>query len=214
MVRKFILGLVVSLFVFIGPALLLRPEALGFTKLWVMVGIGLLASMTQPSYNPVDRNAPPEDKGTANQLVWTVYISMILGIIEAILWRYPQSMVWDAFSILVLGLSIAGALLRAWAVAELGNFFSWHVRVQPEQQVICTGPYRLLRHPSYTGAWLLYVCCLLFIHAWVVSALCSAFLLAGFLRRIRYEEGLMLDSFGQQYQSYCQGVKRLVPLIW
>lgn len=214
MLKKLILGLVLSLFIFIAPALLLQPEALGFTKLWVMVGIGLLASITQPAYNPVDRNAPPEDKGTATQLVWTVYIALVIGVIESLLWRYPQSMVWGAFSILMLGLSITGALLRAWAVAELGSFFSWHVRVQPEQKMICTGPYRIVRHPGYTGAWVLYVCCLLFIHAWVVSALCAAFLLAGFLRRIRYEEELMLGYFGEQYKSYCQGVKQLIPLVW
>ncbi len=214
MLRKFALGLVVSLIVFIVPTFLLQPEALGCTKPWVMVGIGLLASMTQPAYNPVDKNAPPEDKGTATQLVWTVYITLVIGIIESLLWRYPESMVWGAFSILMLGLSIAGALLRAWAVAELGSFFSWHVRVQSEQKVICTGPYQIVRHPGYTGAWVLYVCCLLFIHAWVAAALCAVFLLAGFLRRIRYEEGLMLNHFGEQYQSYRQEVKQLVPLIW
>lgn len=214
MTRKLIVGLVASLIVFIVPALLLQPEALHYPKLWVLVGIGLLASMTQPAYNPVDRNTPPEDKGTATQLVWTVYIALVLGVIESLLWHYPQSMVWGTFSMLMLGSSIAGALLRAWAVAELGSFFSWHVRVHPEQKVICTGPYRIVRHPGYTGAWVLYVCCLLFIHAWVVSVLCAAFLLAGFLRRIRYEEGLMLNYFGEQYKSYCQVVKKLVPLIW
>lgn len=214
MFKKFILGLILSLLIFIAPTLLLQPEAIAFTKLWIMVGLGLLASMTQPAYNPVDRNAPPEDKGTATQLVWTVYITLVLGVVESLLWRYPQSMVWGTFSILMLICSIAGALVRAWAVAELGSFFSWHVRVQPGQQIICTGPYGIVRHPGYTGAWVLYVCCLLFIHAWVVSALCAVFLMAGFLRRIRYEEELMLNSFGEQYKSYCQGVKRLIPLIW
>ncbi|MDJ0677150.1 MAG: isoprenylcysteine carboxylmethyltransferase family protein [Calothrix sp. MO_167.B42] len=214
MFRKFFLGLVVSFFLFIAPALVLQPEALRFTKLWFMLGIGLLASITQPAYDPIERNAPSEDKGTATQLVWTVYIVLLLGIAESLLWRYPQSMAWGRFSIMTLGLSIAGALLRAWAVAELGKFFTWHVRVQPEQKVIRTGPYEIVRHPSYTGAWVLYVCCLLFIHAWVASALCAIFLLAGFLRRIRYEEELMVDSFGEQYKSYCQDVRQFIPLVW
>jgi protein-S-isoprenylcysteine O-methyltransferase len=213
MFRKFTLGFVLSLLIFILPAFLLRPDALAFPKLWVMVGIGVLASITQPAYKPIDRDAPPEDRGTATQLVWTVYIAMFLGTSEC-LWRYPRSMVWDTFSSVTIGLSVAGAFLRAWAVAELGNYFSWHVRVQPEQSVVRTGPYRLVRHPGYTGAWILYVCCLLFIHAWIVSALCGVFLLAGFLRRIRYEEGLLLDNFGDHYRSYRQEVKGLIPLVW
>lgn len=214
MFRKLILGFVLSLLIVILPALLLRPDAIACSKLWVMVGIGVLASITQPAYKPIDRDAPPEDRGTATQLVWTVYITLILGTIESLLWRYPRSMVWDTFSVSMLGVSVAGALLRAWAVAELGNYFSWHVRVQPEQSVIRTGPYRLVRHPGYTGAWILYVCCLLFIHAWIASALCGVFLLVGFLRRIRYEEELLLNSFGDHYRSYRQEVKQLIPLLW
>ncbi len=214
MLKKFALGLFASLIIFIVPVMLLRPEALGFAKPWVMVGIGLLASMTQPTYNPVDRSSPTEDKNTANQLVWTVYIALLFGIIESLLWQYPQSMAWGTFSMLMLVLSIAGALFRAWAVAELGSFFSWHVRIQFEQKVICTGPYQIVRHPGYTGAWVLYVCCLLFIHAWLASAFCAVFLMAGFLRRIRYEEGLMLDHFGEQYEFYCQNVRQLIPLVW
>lgn len=121
---------------------------------------------------------------------------------------------WVTFSMLMLSLSISGALLRAWAVTELGSFFSWHVRVQPDQIVINTGPYLIVHHSGYTGAWVLYVCCLLFIHAWVVTGLCAAFLLAAFLRRISYEEELILNNFGEEYKSSCQNVKKLVPLIW
>lgn len=214
MIKKLTVGITASLIVFVLPAWLLQPDALHFSKLWVLVGIGLLASITQPAYSPIDRNAPPDDRGTATQLVWTVYTALILGVIEGFTWRYPLSMNWDSFSILMLIFAVSGAMLRAWAVSELGSFFSWHVRVQPEQKVINTGPYKIVRHPGYTGAWILYVCSLLFIHAWVVSALCGVFLLAGFLRRIRYEEELMLDSFGEQYSSYCLSVKRLVPVLW
>lgn len=214
MLKKFVLGLVASLVVFIVPVLLLRPEAIGLIKPWVMVGIGLLASLTQPAYSPVERNAPPEDRGTATQLVWTVYTVLVLGITESLVWHYPDGMSWGAFSFVMLGLSIAGALLRAWAVAELGLYFSWHVKVQPDQTVISSGPYQLVRHPGYSGAWMLYVCCLLLIQAWISAALCAVFLMAGFLRRIRYEEDLLIAHFGEQYQAYSQDVKKLVPLLW
>jgi len=53
-----------------------------------------------------------------------------------------------------IGLTLLGVALRQWAIATLGRFFVGKVLVQPDQQVITAGPYRWLRHPSYTGFWL------------------------------------------------------------
>jgi protein-S-isoprenylcysteine O-methyltransferase len=214
MFRKFYVGLAVSLVFFILPAWLLQPDALSYAKLWCMVGIGLLASLTQPAYSPLDGDAPPEDRGTARQLIWTVYLTMLAGAIECLTLRYPQSLRWDSLSSVALGVAVAGALFRAWAVAVLGRFFTWHVRVQDGQQVVSSGPYSVVRHPSYTGAWFLYVAALVFIHAWLAAAFAAVLLLAAFVRRIRYEETLMLKVFGDQYRIYSRTVKRLVPLVW
>ncbi|MGQ7940163.1 methyltransferase family protein [Paraburkholderia sp. D1E] len=214
MVRKFLTGLVAIALVFVVPAALIQPQALLSSKLWAMVAAGLLASLTQPAYSPLDHDAPPEDRGTAKQLVWTVYLTLLFGVVECLLWRYPGSMDWDALAIATYAVAIAGALLRAWAVAALGRFFTWHVRVQSGQQVVSSGPYRMLRHPSYTGAWLLYTGMLLAMHAPIAAALAGVLLLAAFVRRIRYEEGLMLQAFGAEYVTYSRRVKRLVPLVW
>ena len=46
---------------------------------------------------------------------------------------------------------VLGLALRVWAVRELGRFFKFTVVVQADHQVVDTGPYRLIRHPSYTG---------------------------------------------------------------
>ena len=214
MIKKAFVGLVASTVFFILPAWLFVPRALYDSKLWIMLLIGVLASTTQPAYSPLDPNAPPEDRGTAKQLVWTVYIALIIGAFESLLLRYPESMTWDSLSLIFLLVCFLGITLRAWAVIVLGKFFSWHVSVQPEQEVIRTGPYKFIRHPAYTGAWLLYVSCLFFIHAWFAGVLCGVFLLAAFTRRITYEEKLMLQTFGDGYESYSSSVKRLIPMVW
>jgi protein-S-isoprenylcysteine O-methyltransferase Ste14 len=41
--------------------------------------------------------------------------------------------------------------LRAWSIAALGRFFQYHIEVQAEHRVVTDGPYRYVRHPSYTG---------------------------------------------------------------
>lgn len=214
MIRKLLTMLVAALILFVVPPLLLYKDALLHSKWWAVVAICLLASLTQPAYSPVDRQAPAEDRGTANQLVWTVYLCLIFGVLESLILRMPEALEWTWFSSIALGVALAGTLLRAWAVAHLGRFFTWHVRVQSGQQVISTGPYGLVRHPAYTGAWLLYVGVLLGISATIGATLMGVFLLFGFVRRMRYEESLMRETFGDAYAAYCRRVKRLVPLIW
>jgi isoprenylcysteine carboxyl methyltransferase (ICMT) family protein YpbQ len=56
----------------------------------------------------------------------------------------------DAFAAGV-ALLAAGIGLRAWAFKTLGRYFTFTVMVSSDQPVITSGPYRLLRHPSYTG---------------------------------------------------------------
>jgi hypothetical protein len=45
----------------------------------------------------------------------------------------------------------AGIGLRAWSIATLGRFFQYQIQVQPGHQVVTDGPYRCVRHPSYSG---------------------------------------------------------------
>lgn len=49
------------------------------------------------------------------------------------------------------GLVAAGVAFRAWSMATLGRFFTYQVTTTEDQQVVTGGPYRWLRHPSYTG---------------------------------------------------------------
>src|SRR5207342_1588453 len=60
---------------------------------------------------------------------------------------------WSAWAGLALG--AAGVALRVWSVVTLGQYFTYVVKVTPDQKVVQTGPYRLIRHPSYTGALML-----------------------------------------------------------
>lgn len=212
--RKILVGLAACSLVYLLPAALGNPAALHAPQLWLLVGIGMFASLTQPAYKAIDRTGPPEDHGTSVQIVWTVYLTQLAGVLEAVFLRFPSSFAWDAVTTLGLVLAIGGAVFRAWAVSELGRFFTWHVRVQEGQKVVTSGPYRVVRHPSYTGATLLYVGALLFIHAWFAAAAALVLTLAAFSRRIRYEEGLLIRSLGRDYSDYCGRVKRLVPLVW
>ena len=214
MIRKLFTVLVAAFVIFVVPPLFLYANALSHSKWWIAIAVCVLASLTQPAYSPLDRRAPAEDRGTASQLVWTVYLCLIGGVFESLTLRMPVALNWTWASSCALAVATAGTLLRAWAVMRLGRFFTWHVRVQAGQTVISTGPYRIVRHPSYTGAWLLYVGVLLAVDATIAAILMGILLFYGFVRRIRYEESLMQQTFGDEYLAYCLRVKRLVPFIW
>jgi protein-S-isoprenylcysteine O-methyltransferase Ste14 len=113
-----------------------------------------------------------------------------------------------------LVLLMAGAALRGWSFRALGECFTFTVMVSADQPVVTAGPYRLLRHPSYTG--ILLACSGVGLTAanWAGLAAFTVIPLACILWRIHTEETALLATVGDRYRSYASGRKRLVPLIW
>jgi protein-S-isoprenylcysteine O-methyltransferase Ste14 len=117
---------------------------------------------------------------------------------------------------LALGVAmvLAGVALRAWAIITLGRWFRREVTIEPGQELVRRGPYRWLRHPSYTGI-LLYCAGLgLAFGSWVGAAVGVLIVLAGTLPRIRVEESALERAFGADYADYASSTARLVPHVW
>lgn len=117
--------------------------------------------------------------------------------------------------------SVAGVIvmwiglgLRAWAVACLGRSFRTTVEVASGQAVVSTGPYRWVRHPSYTGLLLIVLGCGLGAADWASVALAAVLPLPGVLRRIRVEEAELGRVLGAPYAAYEARTARLIPGVW
>jgi protein-S-isoprenylcysteine O-methyltransferase Ste14 len=111
-------------------------------------------------------------------------------------------------------LMAGGAFVRQWAVFTLGRFFTVEVRVQPNQTVVDRGPYRWVRHPSYTGMILFLVGVGLALTNWVSLVVLAVVPTAGVLVRIRSEERVLLAALGEPYRAYTAPRRRLFPGIW
>jgi len=112
-----------------------------------------------------------------------------------------------------IGLSLLGVALRQWAIATLGRFFVGHVLVQSDQHVITDGPYRWLRHPSYTGIWLEMVGVGASTGNILGALVCLIVPLVGIVARIEGEEhelGASLPGYG----DFARQRARLVPGVW
>jgi protein-S-isoprenylcysteine O-methyltransferase Ste14 len=113
-----------------------------------------------------------------------------------------------------LGLVLAGVALRSWAIVTLGRFFRREVTIAPGQRLVRRGPYRMLRHPSYTGLLLVCAGYGLAFGSWVGAAVALIAMGLGLLPRIRVEERALQGAFGAEYADYARSTSRLVPGVW
>ena len=107
-----------------------------------------------------------------------------------------------------------GLAIRVWAVAALGRAFRTTVEVDPDQGIVSSGPYRWVRHPSYTGLLLIMAGLGLTAGNWLALASCVALPLAALLWRIHVEEAELTHMLGQPYSDYRTRTKRLIPGLW
>jgi protein-S-isoprenylcysteine O-methyltransferase len=119
-----------------------------------------------------------------------------------------------ACSLLGLFLFAAGISLRWYAIIYLGRFFTVDVAIAPEHEVIDSGPYRWIRHPSYTGAILAFVGFGLLLRNWLALLCLILPIAAAFLWRIHVEEHVLSDALGDRYRAYMRRTKRLLPFIY
>ena len=112
-------------------------------------------------------------------------------------------------AIMVLGLS-----LRIWAVRVLGAAFRTTVETHSNQKVRKDGPYKLIRHPSYSGLMLICAGYGVAVGNWLSLIVVIALPLAALLYRIHVEEAMLVDSLGAEYEEYQKETKRLIPWIW
>ncbi|MBV9449128.1 MAG: isoprenylcysteine carboxylmethyltransferase family protein [Streptosporangiaceae bacterium] len=163
------------------------------------------------------RLASPADRDPASLrlLTLTWWPAGAVALAEAaVLPRLSAGRKWDRHW-LIAGIAVTGTgiVLRQWAIRTLGQHFVRHVLVQPGQTVVSSGPYRWLRHPSYTGLWLEMTGVGLSTGNAASLATCALVPLAGITARINGEERELTASL-PGYREYIQGKPRLVPHLW
>ena len=128
-----------------------------------------------------------------------------------------------------------GGLIRWWCFRTLGRFFTFEVSLLKEHQLVKTGPYAIVRHPSYTGIFLQFIGVHILygpqtswlrdsgvfeaipilkplVLTWVVSEITTA---TSLLLRINQEEEVVKSHFGEEWKRWAKVVRyRLIPGIY
>ncbi|MGO8934561.1 MAG: isoprenylcysteine carboxylmethyltransferase family protein [Terracidiphilus sp.] len=113
-----------------------------------------------------------------------------------------------------LVLLILGLTIRWTAILTLGTTFSTNVAIHAAQTLRTTGPYRWVRHPSYTGMLVIFTAIGLHERNWISLAVVLILPTAALLYRIHVEEMALTEAFGKQYLEYSKTTKRLLPGIY
>jgi protein-S-isoprenylcysteine O-methyltransferase len=114
-----------------------------------------------------------------------------------------------AIAIFAVGLAV-----RWWAIVTLGRFFTVDVTIEQDHQLVERGPFRLVRHPSYTGVLLAFVGWTLTLGNWAAILVVLLPIFAVFVRRMNVEEEALRNALGEKYAAYMRRTKRLVPGVY
>jgi protein-S-isoprenylcysteine O-methyltransferase Ste14 len=106
-----------------------------------------------------------------------------------------------------------GSLLRRYCFRTLGEYFTGDVKAKPNQPVIRSGPYRLVRHPSYTAGMIMFIGIGLALGSWVSFVLLTIATIATYSYRVVVEERVLLETIGEPYRAYMRERKRFIPYI-
>jgi protein-S-isoprenylcysteine O-methyltransferase Ste14 len=151
----------------------------------------------------------PADVGDSTRVL---LVSFLISLVISLLLSgfrigvAPMPIRWAGFAILVCGLG-----LRAWSMAILGSRYSRGLQVMKRQELVTTGPYRLIRHPGYAGSLLVWIGYAIGAGSWAAAVLISLVVGGAYLYRIAAEERMLSAEFGAPYQIYQQRTCRLIP---
>lgn len=182
-----------------------------FSALWLAWGVYWLIAA---------RNVK---RATQIESPWSRAAHVVPLIVAALLlwwpWRmnnflFDGLMPWTAWLFWAgAAITAAGLLFTVWARVYLAGNWSGLVTLKQDHELITSGPYRLVRHPVYTGLLLAFLGTALARDEWrgVVVVVIAV---AALWRKLRMEESWLTGQFGERYIEYRRRVAALVPGIF
>lgn len=155
-----------------------------------------------------------KDQGSLRVLWFVEIASTFSGVIAA--YHFPECGLPARHLFYIVGICgfIIGLALRVYAILYLGRLFTINVAIAKDHRLIDSGPYRFVRHPSYTGALMLFFGLGLGIGNWLSLVVIVVPIFAAFWWRMNIEEAALTEALDEPYRSYMRRTKRLIPMIY
>jgi protein-S-isoprenylcysteine O-methyltransferase Ste14 len=109
-------------------------------------------------------------------------------------------------------LCVSGLVFAIWARVILGRNWSGVITLKEGHELIERGPYRIVRHPIYTGILIMFAGTAVAI-GYFGGFIGLLLLFVSFWMKLKREENLMLKHFPDEYSAYQRRVKRIIPFL-
>ena len=155
------------------------------------------------------------DRGSLVLIAVLWWVGIASGFVLSFL--LPQTAIhWGRTIVFFAGvfLMIAGTVFRWYSARLLGKYFTFDVATQGGQVLIESGPYRYIRHPSYSGALVTLLGFGLALGNWAALVASVSCLGVAYAYRIPVEEAALSAALGEPYRQYMRRTWRLVPFLF
>jgi protein-S-isoprenylcysteine O-methyltransferase len=201
----------------LGPGIFVPALWCGWQIWWLFAGVAVLLG-SQPNVKYSKLGIDPRemrDRNTILAIVVAGYASVLLPLVKFIwaahAWGVPHA---SRTVVIAAAVGAMGLVFRVYSIRILGKFFTAHVVIQEGHRLCEEGPYRWIRHPSYTGS-MAFFCMVpvvlgyplwffLYVPAWLLV----------YRRRIAAEEAALGEHFGEKYAHYKARTKALIPHLY
>lgn len=189
-----------------------------FAEIAVLVSLLSYVFIRWPHGNRAAKLKVSEDRKNRLEVVLLV-IAAVTTTLLPILWLTTSLFAFAEYPLLPIpyGAGVALAVCGLWLFhrshVDLGGNWSVTLQVREEHKLITAGVYRRIRHPMYSAMFILGIAQALFLPNWLVGpAYFWGFGLL-YLFRVKREEQMMVDQFGEEYETYRKRSGRLIPRI-
>jgi protein-S-isoprenylcysteine O-methyltransferase Ste14 len=157
----------------------------------------------------------PFDRGSTRLLGGAFLATMVTLLLAPVLNAFQLgAMGYAVLGWVGIGLMVSGMALRFWAARVLGRFYTRTLRLAADQPVIDHGPYKILRHPGYSGVLVMWAGAGFATLNWVATTAVIVGMSGAYRYRIRCEEEMLRSALGQQYETYMAHTWRVVPFVY
>jgi protein-S-isoprenylcysteine O-methyltransferase Ste14 len=150
----------------------------------------------------------------------TPYLPVLIGAALLRVHVLPESWIkeplWPQHTLALdaagLAVTVVGTVFAIWSRLTLGRNWSSVPQVKEQHELVVKGPYRIVRHPIYTGLILAVAGTGLALDKGI-GLFMVVLIFASYGLKIRVEERLMMETFPEEYPEYRRRVKALIPGI-
>jgi protein-S-isoprenylcysteine O-methyltransferase Ste14 len=135
-----------------------------------------------------------------------VVYAAVPGVVARFSAPIPVAVRWCAVS-----MAVAGLALLWWSDRCLGRNLSVVLKIRARHTLVTSGPYHWVRHPIYFATLLYAVAWAVITANYVLAIVIIAPMALLVALRLRPEEQMMIDKFGDEYRTYMQNTGRLLP---